>query len=97
VEVEFFGSTIVVHDGPARLALRSGATVIASTLPREHPWSPRVIAETEIVRFTPTGNGEHDVHALTQAIMRALEPMVRRHPEQWYMFRSFWVADRALA
>ena len=35
-----------------------------------------------------------EMMALTQAIMRALEPMVRRHPEQWYMFRSLWVADR---
>jgi KDO2-lipid IV(A) lauroyltransferase len=95
VEVEFFGGTIAVPDGPARLALRAGATVIASIVPREHPSSERVIAETAVVRFTPSGDNEHDVHALTQAIMRALEPMVRRHPEQWYIFRSLWLADRA--
>ncbi len=97
VQVEFFGDTIAVPDGPARLALRAGATVIASTLPREHPWSPRVVAETEVVRFTPTGDNEVDVRALTQAIMRALEPMVRRHPEQWYIFRSLWLSDMGLS
>ena len=97
VEVEFFGSIIALPDGPARLALRAGATVIASTLPREQPWSERVVAETEVVRFTPTGDAEHDVQALTQAIMRALEPMVRRHPEQWYIFRSLWLSDRGLS
>lgn len=97
VEVEFFGSTIAVPDGPARLALRAGATVIASILPREAPASPRVVAETEVVRFVPTGDNEADVRALTQAIMRALEPMVRRHPEQWYIFRSLWLVDRGRA
>lgn len=97
VEVEFCGGTIAVPDGPARLALRAGATVIASVLPREHPHSERVIAETEVVRFEPSGDAERDVRALTQAIMRALEPMMRRHPEQWYIFRSLWLADRVRA
>jgi lauroyl/myristoyl acyltransferase len=46
------------------------------------------------VPFTPTGEQERDVRALTQATMHALEGMVREHPEQWYIFRNLWVADR---
>ena len=42
VRVEFFGDTIAVHDGPARIALRAGATVVAATLPRERSGSDRV-------------------------------------------------------
>ena len=36
---------------------------------------------------------ERDVHGLTQAIFRSLEEMVRRRPEQWYIFRTLWVDD----
>jgi len=95
VHVEFFGDTIAVHDGPARIALRAGASVFAATLPREHPRSDRVCPVLTPVPFTASGDTERDVHDLTQATMRALEAMVARHPEQWYIFRSLWLADRA--
>ena len=97
VRVEFFGDTIAVHDGPARIALRAGASVIAATLPREHPRSDRVLPDLAAVPFTPSGDTERDVQHLTQAMMRALEAMVARHPDQWYIFRSLWLADRQLA
>jgi len=45
------------------------------------------------VSYEPTGDTDHDVRALTQAIFTALEAMVRRHPEQWYIFRSLWVDE----
>jgi lauroyl/myristoyl acyltransferase len=94
VEVQFFGDTIAVHDGPARIALRAGATVIAAVAPREGVHSDRVRPELTPVPFTPTGDAERDVRDLTQSMMRALEGMVRRHPDQWYIFRSLWLADR---
>lgn len=97
VRVEFFGDMIAVHDCPARIALRAGASVIAATLPREAPGSDRVLPQLAPVPFTPSGDTERDVHDLTQATMRALEAMVARHPDQWYIFRSLWVADRQAA
>lgn len=95
VEVEFFGSTVAIADGPARIALRAGASVVAVTLPRVAPWSDRVAADVTPVTFAPSGDQERDVQALTQAVMHALEPMVRSHPDQWYIFRRLWLADRA--
>lgn len=94
VEVEFFGSTIRVPDGPARIALRAGSSVVAVTLPRPGRWSDRVTADVAAVAFEPTGDREHDVQALMQEVFRHLEGLVRRHPEQWYIFRNLWVADR---
>lgn len=95
VQVEFFGDTIAVHSGPARIALRAGAAVFAATLPRDGRGSDRVRPVLAEVPFTPTGDTERDVHDLTQATMRALESMVASHPEQWYIFRSLWLSDRA--
>jgi lauroyl/myristoyl acyltransferase len=28
-----------------------------------------------------------------QAIVDRLEPLIQRHPEQWYMFRPMWPGD----
>ena len=93
VEVEFFGDTVAVPDGPARVALRTQASVIAATVPRLSAWSDHATPDLERVPYEPTGDTDHDVHALTQAIFVALEAMVRRHPEQWYIFRSLWLDD----
>ena len=93
VEVEFFGATVAVPDAPARVALRTNASVMAATMPRLASWSDRAAPWLEHVRYEPTGDTEHDVRALTQAIFDELETMVRRHPEQWYIFRSLWVDD----
>jgi KDO2-lipid IV(A) lauroyltransferase len=95
VEVEFFGDTIAVSDGPARIALRAGANVVAATLPRVDPWRDHMTGHIEPVPFVPSGDRECDVQALTQATMQALERLVRRHPEQWYIFRNLWVKDAA--
>lgn len=93
VEVEFFGAAVAVPDGPARLALRTGASIVAGVLPRLGPTSERFQGEVERVSFSPGGEREQDVRDLTQAMMRSLERMVSRHPDQWYIFRSLWVGD----
>jgi lauroyl/myristoyl acyltransferase len=93
VEVEFFGETVSVPDGPARIALRAGSSVIAVTLPRVAPWDDRVSADVAQIPYEATGDHERDVRALTQAVFRELERLVRRDPAQWYIFRSLWVAD----
>ena len=93
VRVSFFGDTIAVPDGPARIALRAGSTVVAATLPRQSPWSDAVVPRVAPVPFTPTGELDADVQALTQAVFSHLEDLVREHPEQWYIFRNLWVAD----
>lgn len=93
-EVEFFGETIAVPDGAARIALRSGASVVAAILPRAGCWSEQVRGEVVPVPFTPSGDADRDARALTQATMTALEGLLHRHPDQWYIFRSLWLADR---
>ena len=39
------------------------------------------------------GMRERDVRTLTQAIFRHMEQVIRRYPDQWYIFRHLWVAD----
>lgn len=91
VRVDFFGAPLEMPDGPARIALRVGAPVIVGGVWRTRPAEARYTAVAEVVRFQPTGDREHDVQALTQATAYALERLVRRAPEQWYVFRGLWL------
>jgi len=87
VEVKFFGETIVVPDGAARIALRAGAPVVVAMAARQSAWSDKVEAWVAPVDFEASGDTASDARELMQAIFDELEPMVRRAPDQWYIFR----------
>lgn len=95
IEVDFFGAPVRVPAGPARIALRTGAKVIAVSQVRSRPNADRVrvIADFDI-EAPNTGDAERDARALTQRIMAAHERVIRRYPDQWYMFRRMWAAPR---
>ncbi len=92
VAVDFCGARLLVPDGAARLALHAGAPVVVALLPRRRPWSEVVEAWIEPIAFTPSGQTEEDAGRLTQEIFRRLEGLVRRAPEQWYIFRRLPLA-----
>ena len=95
VEVTFFGGTVRVPDGIARIALRAGSNVVAATLWRRSPWRNDMGVDVVPVSFEPSGDADADARALTQAIFNRLEDLVRRDPSQWYIFRQLWPADSA--
>jgi lauroyl/myristoyl acyltransferase len=91
VDVDFFGGRVRLPDGPARLALRTGAAVITAAMARSAPDSDRVQALLDFsIELPHSGDTDADVQELTQRIMQSHERVIRRFPEQWYMFRRFW-------
>ncbi len=92
ITVDFLGRKAEVSSAPARLALRTGAWVMPSMVLRgpEHDMLIRPIIDIRSARYEPTGDEERDVRELTQRIMNALEPYVRKYPEQWYVFHPMW-------
>jgi lauroyl/myristoyl acyltransferase len=40
--------------------------------------------------FAPTGDEQADAAELTRLIVRAMEPAIVRHPDQWFIFRHMW-------
>lgn len=91
VPVRFFGSPTMVPAGPARIALRTGARVLPVALVRMRGTADKLLALLEPnLFFEPTGDEQHDVRALTEAILAAHEGFIRRFPDQWYMFRRMW-------
>ena len=94
VEVTFFGERVLIHDGPARLSLLSGAPIIAGFPMRTGPYSDKALLLIEPVTFEPTGNMDTDVAFLTQSMMNAIEKLIRNDLSQWHMYRYFWSKDR---
>jgi len=95
VEVEFFGETVEVPAGPARLALATGAALVPVAFRRLDANGERmeVVGDFSIV---PCDEARPEcVRALTQQVMRVHESFIRERPEQWYMFRAFWQREAA--
>ncbi len=85
VEVEFLGRPTLLPDGHVRLALRTGARVILGFC-RLEEGAYRVTFRP--VELAP-GAGEN-VRENVQRIVRAMEPAIRTHPEQWHLFHRLW-------
>ncbi len=84
VFVDFFGHKACVSPSFAKLAARTGATVI----PGFAVWS-----ENEgryILKFYPPVEISGDAEADTQRIQSALEHAIREHPGQWLWLHRRW-------
>lgn len=91
VKVKFFGEDVEVPAGPARLALRTGASVVTAAFARPRGGRMPVVTLTDFdITIERSGDDDEDIRALTQAIMASHEKFVRAYPEQWYMFREMW-------
>jgi KDO2-lipid IV(A) lauroyltransferase len=97
IAVDFFGKLARFPVGPARLAHRTGAQIMFGYVARQPGdkhyygmWEPPLTYEV-------TGDRDEDVKAITQACARELETLIRRHPDQWYMFRKLWLDEEEYA
>jgi KDO2-lipid IV(A) lauroyltransferase len=88
VPVRFFDATTRVPEGVARLALRTGAAVVAACTVRDgRGFVAHVSPPIEVER---SGDRTRDMQELTQRVMDWLEGVIRQYPDQWFMFRSMW-------
>jgi KDO2-lipid IV(A) lauroyltransferase len=77
-----------VPGGAATLALRAGANVVvAAAIRRGDGFEAHV---SPLIEVEPSGDADRDVQAITQGAMNWLEGLIRKHPDQWYMFRNMW-------
>lgn len=85
----FFGELASCERAAATLALRKGYPIaVGASVRIGNGFRFRIDCET-VLRPAPTGDHEADVLALVTAINRALEVLIRRHPEQY-----LWIHDR---
>ncbi len=88
VEITFFGKKATVAPTAARVILKSGAAAALGYAIRKQDGFHGVCSPP--VEFSPSGDTRQDLQNLTQLIFYRAEKIISAHPEQWYMFRSFW-------
>lgn len=90
IVVNFLGLPTMIPRGPAVFSLRSKAPVIVCFPLQESGGRLRLIFRPAI-QFAPSGEYENDVRALTELYLKPIEDCIRRYPDQWSMFRRFWL------
>jgi lauroyl/myristoyl acyltransferase len=89
VTVELFGRPFRASIAAAELARASGCALLPVYLPRNSTgYSAHILPEVSYDRAS-LGNREAR-QQLTQQILRAFEPVIRQHSDQWYHFVSVW-------
>ena len=93
VDVDFFGEKTALPAGPATLALRTGAVLLAAAVYFE----PRTDAHLGVI-LPPFDTGRRDglradVQRVTQDMARAFETLVHRAPTQWHLLQPNWPSD----
>lgn len=92
--VDFFGATATMPAGPAALALRTGAVLMAVTLHYNDTGiaAPLVVTFTEPIPVTRTA-GRSATAAATQRIADVFAAGIAAHPQDWHMLQRIWTDD----
>lgn len=90
--VPFFGRTAMTTPAPAALALKLGAVIVPIGNERLNGARFRMTVH-EPIAFTPTGDHDRDVLALTTRINEVIEECVRERPSQWLWIHRRWPKD----
>jgi KDO2-lipid IV(A) lauroyltransferase len=86
IEVEFFGESVRLPAGPATLALRTGATLVAAAC-YSGPGRDHFAVITPPITADRRGRLREDVTRVTQSLAYELEGLIRRAPEQWHVLQ----------
>jgi len=89
VFVRFFGTTACTASGLARVALKTGASVVPGFLLWEAEQKYVLHFGPELT-FTKSGDHEADILAATQQCNDVLEAWIRRYPDQWLWIHRRW-------
>jgi uncharacterized protein len=89
VPVTLFGHVLEASLAPVELARASGCVLLpVYVVHREHGYHACVMPE---INYDRRALRQVDArHALAQEIMRAFEPIIRNHVDQWYHFVPIW-------
>jgi len=93
VMAPFFGRPAPTTPAPAALALKLGSTLLPASNERLGGARFRMTVHPPI-EYTPTGDHDADVQALTEKINAAMEAAVRKRPSQWLWIHRRWKTAR---
>jgi phosphatidylinositol dimannoside acyltransferase len=94
IEVDFFGERTTLPAGPATLALRTGAPLLAAAV----YFAPQGGHHAVVMPPVPAqreGRLRDDVGRVTQELAYRFEELIRAAPDQWHLLQPNWPSDLA--
>ncbi len=95
IVLDFFGRKALFPEGPAAFALQTGASIVPVFLLRNKDDSFTFKIEPPI-EFIPSGDKKRDLPELMLKYKAIIEGYIRKYPEQWYMFKRFWITEASI-
>jgi len=89
MRVNLFGIPSAAYDGPATLAVKTGAPMIYGISIRQADYSYLLVLEEVDMSNLPS-NDEEKIKEITQRHTSILERVIRQHPEQWFWMHNRW-------
>jgi len=87
---DFFGKPARFPEGPAALALKTGASILPCFMVRNPDDSFTLWIEKPIELISQR-NKEEDVKRCMREYVKIFENYIYKYPEQWYLFKRFWL------
>jgi len=94
IAAPFFGREAMTTPAPAMFALKLGAILLPAVNERIDGGRRFRMTIYPPLQYTPTGEHDRDVHALTCLINDAVEKMVRANPSMWLWIHRRWPTSR---
>lgn len=88
--IDFFGKPAIFPEGPAALSLKTGASIVPGFMLR-NPDDTFTLRIEKPLEFTSTGDKNEDKKQLMKKYIKIFEQYIRQYPDQWYMFKRFWI------
>ncbi len=95
-EVQFIGQPARLPDGYLKLALHTGAALVAAFCHRLPDNSFLIEVEPE-VELERSGNAELDIEVNMPRVLDIFEAYLSRQPEQWVLFQRVWLPAQTIA
>ncbi|HKI78934.1 MAG TPA: lysophospholipid acyltransferase family protein [Ignavibacteriaceae bacterium] len=87
--INFMGRSSSVYEGPAVLALKSGADIVLSFSIRQPDYSYKVVFSELKIEDLPDSEDEK-IKEICRRYLANLEELIRRYPEQWLWMHKRW-------
>jgi KDO2-lipid IV(A) lauroyltransferase len=94
IYVDFFGRPSPLPKGPAVLSLKANCPIVPGFLIRVSIDKFKLIFERPI-EPAPSGDLDSDIKRVTRQFISVIEKYARKYPEQWFMFKEFWLPETA--
>jgi KDO2-lipid IV(A) lauroyltransferase len=88
VVTNFFGKPSYMPKGPAAFAIKNGSVIIPTFVLRNPD-------DTFTIKINkPIDCRSGNIEEITSKCTEEIEKLVKDHPEQWYMFKKFWIQPK---